>query len=173
MRQLWYANAIRTRSSSQIFDLSKNRTKTGCNAGSLMGSLYVLRSSTVLPSRFLAFSLSLFSLPRGTDILYSHFFSLFQPVLKLCTVLLSHFLSLFLTFSLSLRSTDILYSHFFSCFLTFHDHTSTARYSRVPRGTHAGGTRARHARGTRARHFVDSRAVLARVMRGTRLERLY
>ena len=85
--------------------------------------------------------------------------------------MLSHFLSLFLTFSLSLRSTDTLYSHFFSCFLTFHDHTSTARYSRVPRGTHAGGTRARHARGTRARHFVDSRAVLARVMRGTRLER--
>ena len=81
-----------------------------------------MKSSTVLPSRFLTFSLSLFSLPRGTDILYSHFFSLFQPVLKLCTVLLSHFLSLFLTSSLSLRSTDILYSHFFSCFLTFHDH---------------------------------------------------
>ena len=35
---LWYANAIPTRSSSQIFDLSKNRTKTGCNAGSLVGN---------------------------------------------------------------------------------------------------------------------------------------
>ena len=34
---LWYANAIRTRSSSQIFDLSKKRTKMECYAGSLVG----------------------------------------------------------------------------------------------------------------------------------------
>ena len=38
--RLWYANAIRTRSSSQIFDLSKKRTFSGCNAGSLHGRPY-------------------------------------------------------------------------------------------------------------------------------------
>ena len=35
---IWYANAIPTRSSSQIFDLSKKRTKMECNAGSLVGN---------------------------------------------------------------------------------------------------------------------------------------
>ena len=142
--------------SSQIFDLSKNRTKTGCNAGSLMGNhafCCVLRSSTVLPSRFLTFSLSLFSLPRGTDILYSHFFSLFQPVLKLCTVLLSHFLSLFLCLFAVLIFCTLTFSHVFSLFMII----------RVSRGTRA--YRAVLMRAVRARVM---RAVLARVISSTR-----